>query len=38
MEDIVAPLYENLTEKLKSKNIKVKVPWLNNRVLKFEFK
>jgi hypothetical protein len=38
MEDVVAPLYKNLADKLKSKNINPKVPWLNNRVLEFEFK
>lgn len=38
MEDVVAPLYKSLTEQLKNKNILPKVPWLNNRVLEFEFK
>lgn len=38
MEDKVAPLFTNLSEKLKDKNIDPRIPWLNNRILEFEFK
>lgn len=38
MHDVIAPLYMNLSEQLKGKNIDSKIPWLNNRILEFEFK
>lgn len=38
MEDKIAPLFTNLTEKLKEKKIDPRIPWLNNRILEFEFK
>lgn len=38
MEGEIAPLFSNLTEKLEKKNIDPRIPWLNNRILEFEFK
>jgi hypothetical protein len=37
-EDEIAPMYHKLEEKLKSKGITPKVPWLNNHSLEFQFK
>ena len=34
----LVPLFKDLNEKLKSKGINPKVPWLNNKVLEFHFK
>ena len=36
--EVLEPLYHDLNSKLKEKNIDPKIPWLNNHVLKFEFK
>lgn len=38
MNDVVAPLYVNLSEQLKRKDIAPRIPWLNDRILEFEFK
>ena len=34
----LVPLFKDLNEKLKSKGINPKVPWLNNKILEFHFK
>ncbi len=34
----LAPLFKDLNEKLKSRGINPKVPWLNNKILEFYFK
>ncbi|MDI6885874.1 MAG: hypothetical protein QMD22_05925 [archaeon] len=34
----LVPLFQGLNEKLKSRGINPKVPWLNNKILEFHFK
>jgi hypothetical protein len=34
----LVPLFQGLNEKLKSKGINPKIPWLNNKILEFHFK
>jgi hypothetical protein len=36
--DVIAPLFKNLEQKMISKNIEPRCPWLNEHVLNFEFK
>ena len=36
--DVVAPLFENLEQKLIAQNIDPRCPWLNDHVLSFSFK
>lgn len=38
MENVIEPLFMNLTEQLKNKGVNPQVPWLNNRTLEFSFK
>lgn len=38
MGEKIAPLFIDLNQKLKQKNVDPRIPWLNNRTLEFEFK